>query len=117
MNLFTKILPSLPLYVLLLLSAFGVVIGDYFAKLWSVNTKTTFLILAFVGYLASSFFFIPSLLKEGLIVTSVIWSLISIIGFLFIGFVVFKESLNLWQVVGICFGVISLIILSIAEYI
>jgi multidrug transporter EmrE-like cation transporter len=116
MNLFTKVLPSLPLYLLLVLSSVGVITGDYFAKLWSTNTKTIFLILAFAGYLTSSFFYIPTLLKEGLIVTSIVWSLISIIGFLAIGFLIFKESLNTWQIVGICFGMISLLILTIAEH-
>jgi len=117
MNLFTKILPSLPVYVLLLLSSIGVITGDYFAKLWSTNTKTIFLILAFVGYFVSAFFYIPTLLREGLIITSVIWSLISIAGFLAIGFLIFKESLNCLQVVGICLGIISLVILTIAEHI
>ena len=116
MNLFTKILPSLPVYVLLILSSIGVITGDYFAKLWSTNTKVVFLILAFAGYFTSSFFYIPSLLREGLVITSIIWSLLAIVGFLVIGFVVFKESLNTLQMIGVCLGVISLVILTIAEY-
>lgn len=117
MQLFTKILPSLPVWILLILSSIGVITGDYFAKLWSINTKTIFLILAFAGYLTSSFFYVPSLLKEGLVVTSIIWSLLSIVGFLFVGLVIFRESLNAWQIAGVCVGLISLVILTIAEYI
>jgi multidrug transporter EmrE-like cation transporter len=117
MELFTKILPSLPVWVLLVLSSIGVIVGDYFAKLWSINTKTLFLVITFLGYLSSSFFYIPALLKEGLVVTSIIWSLLSMVGFLVIGLLIFKETLNTWQVVGVCLGLISLVVLTIAEYI
>jgi len=117
MKLFIEILPKLPIYLLLIFSSCGVIAGDYFAKLWSINTKTSFLFLAFLGYIISSFFYIPTLLKEGLIVTSIIWSLISIIGFLFIGFVVFKETLNTMQIIGVCVGLVALVILTIADYV
>jgi len=59
----------------------------------------------------SAFFYIPSLLKEGLIVTSIFWDLLSVIGFLIIGLVIFKESLNPWQAVGAALGVIAIVVL------
>lgn len=104
---------KIPVFILLLLSGLSVVTGDYFAKYWSINQKTIFYILAILGYLGSSIFYIPTLLREGLVVTSVIWSLISIIGFLFVGLVIFKEVLTIWQIIGVSVGIIALVILSL----
>lgn len=117
MDLFTEILPQLPMYALIALSACGVVLGDYSAKTWSIDHKTLWLVLAFVGYFFSAFFYIPSLLKEGLVVTSLLWDLLSIIGFIFIGLVIFKETLTPLQTIGAVLGVIALIILSVGEVI
>ncbi|MBI5421873.1 hypothetical protein HZA44_01960, partial [Candidatus Peregrinibacteria bacterium] len=58
-------------------------------------------------------FYVPTLLREGLVITSIIWSLISLIGFMFAGLVIFKESLNLHQGIGVVFGLVSLVILAI----
>ena len=104
---------KLTVQTLLLFSASAVVAGDYFAKLWSTNQRTVFLLAAFLGYFLSSVFYIPTLLREGLVVTSVIWSLLSIIGFLFVGLVIFREQLTTLQIIGVIFGIIALAILSV----
>jgi len=103
------------MYLLIALSACGVVLGDYSAKTWSIDREPLWLIFAFLGYFFSAFFYIPSLLKEGLVVTSLLWDLLSIIGFLFIGIVIFKENLTALQVVGAVLGTVALIILSVGE--
>ena len=105
---------KIPVIVLLLISATGVILGDFFAKYWSLHQRTIFYVIAIVGYLCSSVFYIPTLLRQGLVVTSIIWSLISIIGFLFVGLVIFKETLTTLQMVGVGFGVVSLVILAFA---
>ncbi len=112
MNFLVKILQGWPVILLLILSAISVTAGDFFAKYWSTNQKTIFYILAILGYAGSSIFYIPTLLKEGLVVTSVIWSILSIIGFLIIGLVIFKETLSMVQIIGVTLGVASLILLS-----
>jgi multidrug transporter EmrE-like cation transporter len=103
---------KIPVIVLLIISSLGVIMGDFFAKYWSVHQRAIFYVIAIVGYLCSSIFYIPTLLRQGLVVTSIIWSLISTIGFLFIGLVIFKETLTLVQMIGVGFGVISLVILA-----
>jgi multidrug transporter EmrE-like cation transporter len=115
MALFTEILPSLPMYLLIALSASGVILGDYAAKTWSIDRGALWLVLAFAGYFFSAFFYIPSLLKEGLVVTSLLWDLLSVVGFLFIGLVIFNEKLTTFQTVGAALGVVALIILSVGE--
>lgn len=105
------------MYALIALSACGVILGDYSAKTWSIDHRTLWLVLAFVGYFFSAFFYIPSLLKEGLVVTSLLWDLLSMIGFIIIGLAIFKESFTPLQAVGAVLGIVALIILSAGEVI
>lgn len=113
MQILLNFVHQMPVALMLILSATSVVLGDLFAKFWSINQKGWFFGIALVGYFLSGLFYIPTLLKKGLVLTSVIWSLLSIIGFLFIGLVLFKESLMPVQIVGITLGVIALILLSL----
>ncbi len=106
-------LSKIPWQILLVLSAAGVALGDYYGKYWSLNQKSSFYAVAVFGYFLSGFFYLPTLLKKGLVLTSLIWSILSITFFLFIGLVIFKETLTTTQIVGVVFGVIALVILSI----
>lgn len=115
MSVITELMQKIPLALALLLSAVGTVGGDYLAKSWSLNLKTNYFILALVFYFAAGLFYAPTLLKEKLVITSVIWSVLSIIGFLFVGLVIFRETLTSIQILGVVLGVLSLIILAIAQ--
>ena len=108
-------LSKFPTWLLLGISASGVITGDYFAKLWSTNQRGLFILLSIAGYAVSSLFYIPTLLRGGLVVTSIIWCVLSIIGFLFIGVYMFHESLSGLQWVGVGLGITSLIVLSAAH--
>lgn len=112
METFIQIAQKIPIWALLALSGTGVVLGDTMAKVWSLNPRWSIFVVAMLGYFVSGFFYIPSLLREGLVITSVIWSLISIIGFLFVGLVFFKEHLTLIQWIAVALGVVSLLILA-----
>ena len=112
MNFLVTFLQKLPPLLLVSLAAFSVVVGDLFAKYWSLHTKNTFYILAVVFYIGSAILYIPSLLSEGLIITSILWTLISTIGLLLVGVVIFKETVSFTQTIGLILGVISLVILS-----
>jgi multidrug transporter EmrE-like cation transporter len=105
-------LSKMPVGLLLALSATSVIIADFFAKYWSIHQKTAFLVIALLGYLFSGLFYTPTLLKEGLIVTSMLWSVASITGFILVGWLIFKESLSPTQLIGVILGAISLIILA-----
>ena len=116
MHIYVALLSKLPVFALILLASASVIAGDYFAKTWSVDQKPLWGILALLGYFGSGFFYLPTLLREGLVVTSVLWSLVSIIGFLIIGLVIFKESLDAVQTVGVAFGIVALVILAFASH-
>ena len=112
MNFYIELFSRIPVHVLLLFSAASVISGDYFAKFWSTNRKTIFLVSALISYFFSGVFYIPTLLRDGLVITALIWSLLGIVGFVFIGLVIFKETLTGVQTVGVAIGIISLIILT-----
>jgi multidrug transporter EmrE-like cation transporter len=114
-KLFTLIADRTSLWSVLLIAAFATIAGDLFAKYWSLNRRPLFLGLALLGYFIGSFFYIPSLLKEGLVVTSIIWTLVATLGFILIGLIVFKEQLSFWQGVGVALGALALIVFAFAE--
>ncbi len=103
---------KLPLWSLILLSGLFLIIGDYFAKFWSQDQKGILFFLAIVSYILYGVFFIPSLLKDGLVVTALSVILINILGFLIIGLWIFHETLTYLQVVGLIFGIISIVLLE-----
>lgn len=109
--LFSKI----PIILLLVLSALSVTTGDFFAKYWSTNGKNVFYLLAILGYIGSSIFYIPTLTKEGLVVTSVIWGVLSMVGLLIVGLFIFKENLTTLEMWGAGLGVASLIVFSFSK--
>jgi len=112
MKTFIDFFNRIPVGVLLALSAASVIAGDYFSKFWSVNQRPIFYALGLAGYLLSGIFYIPTLLREGLIITSIVWVVASTAGFLIIGVAIFKESLSPLQIVGVVLGTAALVILS-----
>jgi len=115
LNIYLSLLGKVPVVGLILLAATSVIVGDFSAKMWSVNNKKEFLFLAFFGYFLSAFFYIPTLLRQGLIITSIAWGLLSTLGFVAIGLLIFKETLSIAQIIAVTLGVVSLLILTIFE--
>lgn len=115
MKLYVDLATKLPVWLLLFLSASSVVTGDFFAKYWSQNQRGWALALAFIGYFGSGFFYIPTLLREGLVVTSLVWDLLGLLGFLVIGLLVFREHLTSLQIVAAALGVVALILLNLGR--
>ena len=107
-----EILKNIPLPFFFLASLVAVLMGDFFAKFWSVSLKGSFFIIASIGYLLSGILYMPTLLQKGLVITATIWTILNIIGFLAIGFMVFKENITTLQTFGLALGVIAIAILS-----
>jgi multidrug transporter EmrE-like cation transporter len=103
---------TVPIWLVLFVTALCVVIGDYFAKLWAVSQNTLYVFLCIVMYSFSALMFLPSLLKEKLAVATVFWSVFMVIGSIFVGSVIFHEHLTVRQWVGILFGVLSIIFIT-----
>ena len=116
MQTYLALVAKFPVFVLIIFAVISVVTGDYFAKLWSINQRPIFFIAALIGYFGSGLFYTPTLVREGLVVTSVLWSVLAIIGFLVIGLIVFKEPITTIELVGVVFGIASLVILAFASH-
>lgn len=114
MNSLIAFLTKFPPIILILLAASSTIMGDFFGKYWSLHPgRQIFFILALLGYLGSGLLYTPVLLKQGLVISSILWSVLTTVGFITIGVIVFHESLNLWQTIGVTLGIVSLLILTI----
>jgi len=112
MSLLTPV-HKIPLILWLLGSAAAVVAGDYFAKKWSVDRGALLFWVSVGLYALASQLYLPTLLKEGLIVTSILWTVLSSVGFIILGITVFHETLSIWQWLGVGFGFVSLCFLAV----
>ncbi len=115
MNFLVTALQKLPVIGLLLLGAACVALGDYFGKSWSLDQRTSLYILSLATYALSAVFYLPTLLKESLVITTVIWSILIILVSIFIGLVLFKETLSPVRTIGVILGLVSLVILNVAK--
>ena len=113
MNTFFSWSQKIPLLLLFTVSALSVGIGDYLAKKWSLVPGWGSFVSALVFYFISSFFYLQTVARKGLVVSCVIWSIASIFAFLFVGLVLFHETLSGIQLIGVILGIISLLILSL----
>lgn len=89
-------------------------IGEYYAKKFGNTSDIRFAVVAWVGYAINAMFFFPAISKyNSLSILGTLWNVFYVIITLFIGIVVFKETLAATQVVGLVFAFIAIILLSI----
>ncbi len=106
-------LPPKWLYFLLLLVAFEL-LADILAKQFSLNGRYIFAILSLIGFLAANTAWLISLrtgaeLGKG----AVLFSVLSGIGAVLIGVLVYHEKTTPWQVVGLILGIAAIACLSV----
>ncbi len=97
---------------MLIFSAIGIIFGDYFAKYRSENHEILYFFTSLIGYFLAAIFFVPTLLREQLISAAIICGFLEAFCSLVIGFIIFKEKFNSIEMVGIFFGVFSLILFT-----
>ena len=100
------------LYFLLLLVAFEL-LADILAKQFSLNGRILFAILALIGFLAANTAWLISLrtgaeLGKG----AVLFSVLSGIGAVMIGVLVYHEKTTPWQLIGLTLGIVAIAFLS-----
>ncbi len=105
---------TLAILVTIAFSIIGVV-GDYFLKLASAHAnplKSGWFYLGFVLYASTAFgwVFVMKSLKLGTI--GVLYSVCMVLFLTAIGVVVFKETLNYYEIAGLVLAVISLTLLT-----
>lgn len=106
-------LPPRWLYFLLLLVAFELV-ADILAKQFALSGKLVFALLSILGFIAANTAWLISLrtgaeLGKG----AVLFSVLSGIGAVLIGLLVYHEKVSSYQVIGLLLGVAAIAFLSI----
>lgn len=112
MEAYLALASKVPIILLITIAALTTIGGDYLGKLWSVNLQPWAFWAGFALYALTTFFYFPTLLREGLIVTSILWTVLATVGFLIIGYFVFGENLSTTQWIGVGLGVLAVGILS-----
>ena len=104
---------ALALIVTLAFSIIGVV-GDYFLKLASEqenSLRSPWFYLGFALYASTAFGWVFVMKHLKLATISVLYSVSLVLLLTAIGVVLFQESLNYFEVIGIVFAVVSLLLL------
>ncbi len=106
-------LPPKWLYFLLLLVAFEL-IADILAKQFALNGQFVFAVLSILGFIAANTAWLISLrtgaeLGKG----AVLFAVLSAIGAVLIGLLVYKEKASSYQLIGLALGIAAIAFLSV----
>lgn len=89
-------------------------LGEYMSKLYGNKQKPSYAVWAILGYMVPSCMFLPIIVRwNNLAALGTVWNVCYLFITLFIAFVCFHEHVSATQVVGIGFGIISIILLSL----
>jgi len=107
-------LPSLlPTAAWLLLSAVFFAVGEYLSKKFAIHPGWKTLALVCSAYLLGTLTWLPAIVRTNqLASTGTGWLLLSMLATLGIGFGIFHEKVNSYQIVGIVLAVIALVLLN-----
>jgi multidrug transporter EmrE-like cation transporter len=99
-------------HFLVILAALISVVGDLCGKLWAIGKGWYFYPIALVVWTLGSIVYLPVLAKQGLIIATLMWCFFNILGFVFLGVVVFKETLTPLQWGGVFLGITGMVLLT-----
>ena len=97
------------LLIYLILIAICDLLAIMSAKMWSLNGNIWYLIGSMFGFALTALFFALGLKYESTAILNIFWESLSIILVTIFGYIYFKESLSLTQLIGffiILFGII-----------
>jgi len=104
----------IPIFIIIFLAGVGV-LADYFIKLAGngpkyINYTTFFIGMIIYALTAFGWFYVMKHIK--LSTLGIFYSVTTVILLTLVGTIIFKEHLNIYEIIGIVFGVISIIILA-----
>jgi multidrug transporter EmrE-like cation transporter len=98
-------------WLLVSASCFG--IGEYWSKVWSLAPTTPRALLLVFFYILGSLAWLPAIYKgQSLSVVGSIWNIICMGITLYVGLIMFKEPLNHYQMIGLGFALIAIVLLN-----
>lgn len=99
-------------YILLAMVFYG--FGEYYAKIYANTDNFRFAFVAWVGYSLNALLFFPAIKAyNSLSILGTIWNLSYVIITICIGIFIFGEHLTNIQLLGIFFGIMSIVFLSV----
>src|SRR3989344_4841571 len=101
--------PKVLFYIFIFLGVLLEVGGDFFFKKWSIEHKTSILILGLLIYFSGAYFWAMSLRYEGLAKAVTIFTILNMILAVLLGVLYFNEELSLVNRLGVLLGIVSII--------
>ncbi|MGH7141835.1 MAG: hypothetical protein ACREGH_04370 [Minisyncoccia bacterium] len=88
--------------------------GEYLSKRFALHPGVILALYILCVYALSTLTWLPAIFEEQkLAVIGTIWIIIGLAADLFIGLVMFHEKLDHWQVLGLVFGAVGVVLLSL----
>jgi multidrug transporter EmrE-like cation transporter len=105
---------TISVFLILLVAMVFYGFGEFFSKMFANTSLSKFGFLALLFYMLNASCFLPAIKKfNSLSILGTIWNIGYMIITLFVGIFIFGESLTTLQIIGIIFGIISIVLLSI----
>jgi multidrug transporter EmrE-like cation transporter len=110
MNIFT----IFPAWAWIIISSIFFALGEFVSKKFALSPGWTLFALFIIVDLMSAATWLPAIYeKNQLSITGVVWSIVSLIATVLIGIFAFNERLTLTQSIGLGFGAVSIVLLSL----
>jgi drug/metabolite transporter (DMT)-like permease len=105
---------AIPAYIWLVISAIFFGFGEYLSKRWGMQPTLGFAVITVCTYAIGTFAWLPALLhKNQLAIMGTAWLLLAMVATIGIGFFVFHEHLNGYQIAGVILAFAALVLLSL----
>ena len=102
------------LFLLLILAAVAFeVVADFILKKWSIESKNALLFAGLLVYFIGTIFWAFSLRFEFLSKAVSVFTVLNFIAVVLVGVLFFNENLSLLNKLGVCLGVLSIILVEI----
>ncbi len=98
----------------LLISVSCYAIGEYLSKKFAISPSVEMACIIVLMYALGTLAWLPAIHKGQLLATvGTLWNVLSLGITLIIGLVIFHEVVTTTQIIGICFAIISIILLNL----
>jgi len=87
--------------------------AQYNLKEYSLNNKLSYIVLGLLFYVVSAIMFMSLLSYEKVGIVNLIWNIMSTLLVFIMGYLVFNESLNSYELVGAVMAIVGLILLGL----
>lgn len=99
-------------YLLMILTGLSDAAAAVVLRIWANNHRLIFLIIGIIGYGLAGLLFALSMQYRGLAIANILWVGLATVLLTILAVVIFKEGLNLWQIVAMSIIFIGVLLLS-----